>query len=180
MHDKAWPRWRASGPKTAAYDRGGDDGSPTTPPLVKSQKLLFFGLEMKPAARNPADAMYLRHGPCGRGIEARASTNDRAERFEGDVVLPTAAKPDIASIPRHVRESRSSRARIRRVSLAKRAQSQNPERGSQKQLRCHGPGAQAAPEAAAPPNGHGLTQICRLRLALVSGISAIMELWPSG
>ncbi|SHM58687.1 hypothetical protein SAMN05444321_6847 [Bradyrhizobium lablabi] len=36
----------------APNDRDGDDGSPTTPPLVKSQKLLFFGLEMKPAAQS--------------------------------------------------------------------------------------------------------------------------------
>ena len=32
----------------------------------------------------------------------------------------------------------------------------------------------------APLNSLGVIQICRLRLAPVSGISALMELWPSG
>ena len=38
----------------------------------------------------------------------------------------------------------------------------------------------SAPYQAPPLNGAGLIRICRLRLAPASGISAIMELWPSG
>jgi len=40
--------------------------------------------------------------------------------------------------------------------------------------------AQAPATLSRPPNGFGVIRICRLRLALASGISARMELWPSG